>query len=202
MRAFKYLAAVIALTIPGVGLTEGGTSGLPVEIAAVYNTTGAQSDLDGASLLGARLAIAEANRNGGFQGRPFKLVVAEGNSNPLDVAKVTETLVASHPRIAVFFGLSDTDMVLAAAPKVVRSSRAFVTSGATSPELPAQVPGGLFLACFGDNVQAAAAAEWVYGTLRARTVAILSNRSMSYTRLLQWVLFWAVQGTGRRDRFD
>ena len=53
-------------------------------------------------------------------------------------------------------------MVLAAAPVAARHGRLFLTSGATSPELPAEVPRYLFLACFGDNVQAAAGAEWAY----------------------------------------
>jgi branched-chain amino acid transport system substrate-binding protein len=61
----------------------------------------------------------------------------------------------------------------------------FVTSGATSPLLPAQVPGWLFLACFGDNVQAAAGAEYAADWLGARTVAILFDKDMDYTRLLQ-----------------
>jgi len=81
-------------------------------------------------------------------------------------------------------GLSDTDMVLAAAPVAANHRIMFLTSGATSPELPAQVPKYLFLAGFGDNVQAAAAAEFAYQDLSARTVAVLFNASMSYTRLL------------------
>jgi branched-chain amino acid transport system substrate-binding protein len=60
----------------------------------------------------------------------------------------------------------------------------FLTSGATSPKLPAQVPEYLFLACFGDNVQAAAGAEWAYRTLRAHKVAVLFNKDTVYTRLL------------------
>ncbi len=60
----------------------------------------------------------------------------------------------------------------------------FLTSGATSPLLPQQVPDWLFLACFGDNVQAAAGAEWAYDALKARTVAVLYKESSAYARLL------------------
>jgi len=52
-------------------------------------------------------------------------------------------------------GLSDTDMVLAAAPLAEEAGIPFVTSGATSPRL-AEMYEVLFLACFGDNVQAEA----------------------------------------------
>ena len=59
-----------------------------------------------------------------------------------------------------------------------------MTSGATSPLLPAQVPDWLFLACFGDNAQAAASAQYATDQLGARTTAILFDRDLDYTRLL------------------
>lgn len=157
----------------------------PVEIAAIYNQTGGQAQLDLASLDGARLAVAEANRDGGVLGRPVALITGDGGSDPARVAASAEAVIAAHPRVAAFMGLSDTDQVLAAAPVAAKAGRVFLTSGATSPKLPAAVPGYLFLACFGDNVQAAAAAEWAYGDREARKVAILANGSMSYTRLLR-----------------
>ncbi len=36
-----------------------------------------------------------------------------------------------------------------------------MTPGATSPKLPDQIGDDIFLACFGDNVQAAAGADFV-----------------------------------------
>jgi branched-chain amino acid transport system substrate-binding protein len=76
-------------------------------------------------------------------------------------------------------------MVLAAAPVAAAAERVFVTSGATSPLLPAQVQEWLFLACFGDNAQAAAAAEWIVETHGARTASIAYGTTDAYTRLLQ-----------------
>jgi branched-chain amino acid transport system substrate-binding protein len=60
----------------------------------------------------------------------------------------------------------------------------FLTSGATSPQLPRQVPRYLFLACFGDNVQAAAGAEWAAKALKARSVVVLYKQTSSYAKLL------------------
>ena len=76
-------------------------------------------------------------------------------------------------------------MVLAAAPMAAAGNRLFLTSGATSPQLPGQVPEYLFLACFGDNVQAAAAAETAWKDLNARTIAVLYVADNTYTDLLQ-----------------
>jgi len=42
-------------------------------------------------------------------------------------------------------GLSDTDMVMASALVAARNRRFFLTSGATSPQLPSQVPENFFV---------------------------------------------------------
>ena len=157
----------------------------PIVMGAIYNLSGSQADLDVPSSRGALMAIEDANREGGVLGRPLRLVLENGESKPAVVEKKTADMLNRFPTMSVMIGLSDTDMVLAAAPVAAANQRLFLTSGATSPRLPAQIPKYLFLSCFGDNVQAAAAAEWAYQDLGARTVSILFNNDKSYTRLLQ-----------------
>ncbi len=99
-------------------------------------------------------------------------------------------------------GLSDTDMVLNAAPPAAAHDRVFLTSGATSPKLPEQVPDYLFLACFGDNVQAAAGAEWAYNELDARKVAVLYDASESYPILLHEYFVTAFESLGGTVTLD
>ncbi|MCB0208044.1 MAG: acetolactate decarboxylase [Anaerolineae bacterium] len=161
------------------------TASEPVVLGALYNLTGPQAQLDIPSAQGAQLAVAEANQAGGVLGRPIDLITADGESNPTVLAEKTAAIMAQQPDVTAFLGLSDTDMVLAAAPVAAENGRLFLTSGATSPQLPDQLPHTLFLACFGDNVQAAAAAEWAYNDQSAATAVILFDDSMSYTRLLQ-----------------
>ena len=156
----------------------------PVTIGAIYNLTGGQEDLDIPSSRGARLAVDRANAEGGVLGRPVTMVVVDGQTMPAVIAQATGRLFQDQPQIAGLIGLSDTDMVLAAAPVAAEHGRIFLTSGATSPLLPRQVPDYLFLACFGDNVQAAAGAEWAYAELKARTVVVLYKQSSSYAELL------------------
>ncbi|MBX3050307.1 MAG: acetolactate decarboxylase [Caldilineaceae bacterium] len=165
--------------------SEPAVASKPIVLAALYNLTGAQSELDTPSAQGAQLAVDEANRRGGVLGRPVQLVVEDGGSDPAVLAAKTANILAEHPDVVAFLGLSDSDMVLGAAPVAAVARRIFVTSGATTPELVAQVPDYLFLACFGDNVQAAAASEWAYDELSARTVAILYDADMRYTQGLQ-----------------
>jgi len=156
-----------------------------ITLAAIYNLSGGQAGLDVPSWQGAKLAVAEANESGGVLGRPVDLLLVDSGTDPGALGAMTSALLAANPDISALFGLSDTDMVLAAANSCAAVERLFVTSGATSPRLPEQVPTYLYLACFGDNVQAAAAAEYAYGTLGARSATVVYRRRDTFTELLQ-----------------
>jgi branched-chain amino acid transport system substrate-binding protein len=183
-------AAAAALILPlavvaaacGSQATAARQTPPPVRIGAVYNLTGGQAPLDAPSLDGARLAVDRINAHGGLLGRRVELLERDGQTDEADVRLATASLIASG--CSVIIGLSDTDQVLAAAPVAARAGIPFVTSGATSPLLPGQVPGWLFLACFGDNAQAAASAQYATDQLGARTAAVLVDRDLDYTRLL------------------
>ena len=175
------LCAAVLLVVRGpAAASEAG----PVTLGALYNLTGSQAALDVPSSRGAQLAVDEANRKDGVLGRKIRLIQVDGESRPAVIKERTADLVKRFPALSALMGFSDTDMVLAAAPIAAQHRRVFVTSGATSPRLPGQVPDYLFLACFGDNVQAAAAAEWLYRDRAARSVSVFYNSEMEYTRLL------------------
>jgi len=160
-----------------------GSAAKSVKIGAIYNLWGAQATVDRPSLRGAQLALKQLNAAGGALGRQLELVVYDGKTDVDTVRQQAEKLVAADQVVALI-GLSDTDMVLAAAPVAARAEKVFLTSGATSPRLPQQVPEYLFLACFGDNVQAAAGAEYAFATLRAKTAYLLFDSNMEYAQLL------------------
>jgi branched-chain amino acid transport system substrate-binding protein len=168
------------VTSTGVTAADG-----PVLLGAVYNLSGPQAAFDQPSARGAELAVARANSEGGVLGRQVELVIADPEGSLDRVAAATSELIDAHPTVVAVLGLSDTDMVLASAPVAAGRQLLFMTAGATSPKLPAQVPEHLFLACFGDNLQAAAAAEFAYHDLAARTASIVHNSATTYTTLLQ-----------------
>lgn len=158
---------------------------MSVSLGAIYNLTGGQSGLDVPSSHGAEMAVAETNAAGGVLGRPVELHLVDGETDPAVLAERTAALLRDHPETSALFGLSDTDMVLAAAGAAAEVQRLFVTSGATSPRLPDQVPTYLYLACFGDNVQAAAAAEYAIAQMGASTALIIYRDEDTFTELLQ-----------------
>ncbi len=181
----------LPLTLVAVSLLAAGQppsnkpGGDEIPIGGLFNLKGPLAALDIPTMRGAQLAIGEINREGGVAGRRLELIVADGKNQPEKLEKAVEKIVRKNPDVAAFVGLSDTDMVGGAAPAAIRAKRLLLTSGATSPQLPAQFPDYLYLACFGDNVQAAAAAEFAYERLGARTVSILYDSTDTYTTLLQ-----------------
>jgi branched-chain amino acid transport system substrate-binding protein len=179
-RVAIVLAAAAALLAVGCG---GGGGGNVIKIGMLYNMTGSQASLDAPSANGAKLAAKEINAAGGVLGKKIQLVAYDGKSDAATIGNAATQLTGTD-KVVAMFGFSDSDMTMAAAPIAAKAGIVFVTSGATSPKLPDQVPDYLYLACFGDNVQAAAGAEYAAGTLKAKTVYLLIDKGMEYTLLL------------------
>ncbi len=161
----------------------GGGGGGAIKIGMIYNMTGSQASLDSPSANGAKLAAKEINAAGGVLGKKIALVAYDGKSDAATIAN-SATQLAQSDKVVAMLGFSDSDMVMAAAPVAAKAGVVFVTSGATSPKLPDPVPDYLYLACFGDNVQAAAGAEYAFDTLKAKTAYLLIDKGMEYTLLL------------------
>lgn len=186
VRAAMVTALVVPLAVVAAACSDGPTTAKasppPVRIGAIYNLSGGQSALDAPSLDGARLAVERINARGGLLGRRVELLERDGRTDETQVRRAAVSLVAAG--VSAIIGLSDTDQVLAAAPVAARAGVPFITSGATSPKLPSQVPDWLFLACFGDNAQAAASAQYAMEQLGASSAAVLYDKELDYSRLL------------------
>lgn len=182
MRTRLAIVLVVAASLLAVGCGGKG-GGNTVKIGMIYNMTGSQASLDAPSANGAKLAAKEVNAAGGVLGKKIELVAYDGKSDAATIAN-SATQLTQTDKVVAMLGFSDSDMVMAAAPTAAKAGIVFVTSGATSPKLPDQVPDYLYLACFGDNVQAAAGAEYAVDTMKAKTVYLLIDKGMEYTLLL------------------
>jgi branched-chain amino acid transport system substrate-binding protein len=180
ISTFTLLSLVALLTLACGNSKQAST---PIKIGALYNLEGAQASLDLPSASGARLAVKELNQNGGINGRQVEFILYNGKTDPVTIKQAARKLI-EEDRVVAMAGFSDSDMVLAGAPVAAAAKTVFITSGATAPTLPGQVKDFLFLACFGDNVQAAAGAQYAYINLGLRTSALLADVRMDYTRLL------------------
>lgn len=152
---------------------------------AVFNLAGPQATFGVPSSNGAMLAMQQINDDGGVLDKDLAAITIASDSNLSIVGQAMQSALIESPSLVAYLGLSDPTQVRAAAEVAKQSGHVFLTSGATSPKLTETYPDILFLACFGDNVQAAAGAEWAYGKLGAKTVHILADMERTYPKLLQ-----------------
>lgn len=174
------LAAAFGLAALAGATTASADS---IKIGAPFNVTGGLSSLDAPALNGAKLKAKEINDAGGINGKTIELVIYDTKTDPTVIASVASQLLNSD-KVPVAMGFTDSDSALALGPIFQTAGVPFVTPGATSPKLPEQVGTDMFLACFGDNVQAAAGAEFVLSKLSGKNVYLLRDNSAEYTTLL------------------
>jgi len=180
----KSVVAGLSIVLTAALLARGDAqSGEPIKIGNAYNLTGALASLDVPASNGAKLAAKEINAKGGVLGRPLKLVEYDGKSDPATITTVATQMLESDKVVAIG-GFTDSDSALALGPIAQKAGIPFVTAGATSPQLPTQIGDSMFLAPFGDNVQAAVAAEFALKNLKVKNVYLLGDKSSEYTVLL------------------
>ena len=154
----------------------------PIKVGLGFDLTGGESALDLPASNGAQLAIKEINAAGGVLGRPLEGVSHDTRYDMALTAQIAQQFVEQDGVDAVV-GFSDSDSVLASGTILQEAGIPFITAGATSPLLPEQVGDLFFMACFGDNVQAAAAAEYAFHNF-GDTAYLLSDTGAEYTTLL------------------
>jgi branched-chain amino acid transport system substrate-binding protein len=156
--------------------------GEAIKVGGGFALTGDESALDLPAANGAKLAVKEINAAGGVNGRSIDLIVHD-TQYKMDVTAQVAKQFVEQDKVAAVVGFTDTDSVLASGPTIQGAGLPFITAGATSPKIPAQVGDLMFLACFGDNVQAAAGAEYGFKTY-GKNAYLLLDKGVEYTTLL------------------
>ncbi len=180
MKRYGVLLLLVALL--SIAFTGYAQEGEPIKIAAGYGITGGMSSLDEPGSNGAMLAADEINAAGGVLGRPLELIVRDSQTEPDTTAQIARQFI-EEDQVVAGMGFNDSDSALAFAPIFQEAGIPFITAGATSPRLPDQIGDFMFLAPFGDNTQAAVAAEYSFENF-GDTAYLLINEGSEFTRLL------------------
>lgn len=176
--------SMLVLVIGACTSTPGGSGGTgnTITIGGGFALTGDESALDLPASNGAKLAVKEINAAGGLLGKQINFIVHDSQYK-MDVTAQTAKQFVEQDKVPLFIGYTDTDSVLASGPTFQAAKIPFITVGATSPKIPAQVGDMMFLACFGDNVQAAAGAEYAFDKF-GKNAYFLWDKGVEYTTLL------------------
>ena len=156
-------------------------AGEPIKIGSPYNLTGGYASIDNPAANGSRLAVKEINEAGGVLGRPLEIIIEDGKSDVPTITSVAKKLV-EEDGVHVMAGLTDTSYMLAAGPVAQEAGIPFLDVGGTAP-LITTVGDFIFMLPFGDNVQAAVAAEYAHEQ-GWTTAALLLDEAMDYTKFL------------------
>ncbi|MCC6315636.1 MAG: ABC transporter substrate-binding protein [Thermomicrobiales bacterium] len=156
-------------------------TGEPIRLGAVFGLTGGMASIDVPGSRGALLAADEINANGGILGRPVELVLEDGRTDVTATTNATRKLI-DESQVAALLGVNDTTYALAVAPIAQEAGRVFLTTGATGPIIP-DVGDFIFMLPFGDNVQAAAGAEYAKGE-GWTTCGLLTDDQLDFTLFL------------------
>jgi branched-chain amino acid transport system substrate-binding protein len=179
-RSWLLSLALIAALAAGAASTAAADT---IKIGGTYNLTGGMASLDVPAANGSKLAVKEINAAGGLLGRQIQFVLYDGKTDSATNGNIATQLVSSDKVVAIV-GNTDSDSALAIGPIAQKAGIPYVTAGATSPQLPNQVGDFMFLEPFGDNVQAAAGAEFAFNTLKGKTCWLLWDKGTEYTTLL------------------
>jgi branched-chain amino acid transport system substrate-binding protein len=152
-----------------------------LRVIAIFNLSGSMASVDRPGYEGMRLAAEQANRSG--VGPRIELIPVDGESNPAKAAAKVRAVILKGGVDAVA-GLYDSDYALAAGRVAQEERVPFVTSGATLPGLTTRIGDHAFMACYGDDDQAAAMAQFARTRLRGKTVAVLRDGRYDYTRTI------------------
>jgi branched-chain amino acid transport system substrate-binding protein len=156
-------------------------SGDPIKIGQPYNLTGGYASIDNPARDGSALAAEEINAAGGLLGRPLELIVEDGKSDVPTISSVAKKLV-EEDRVVALVGLTDTSYMKAAGPVAQENQIPFLDVGGTAPIITS-IGDYIFMLPFGDNVQAAAMAEYAQEK-GWKTTAMLVDEAMDYTKFL------------------
>jgi branched-chain amino acid transport system substrate-binding protein len=149
----------------------------PAPVAALLDLQGAQASLGRPAMNGFVLGLQQGSEDGPLA---FSALI-DTKSDPQATESAARDIVST--RVSLAAGFTDNNSVLIAGPFFQRARVPFLSIGATDPSLSQVVGNRIFLTPFGDNTQAAAAAEFAqrqFGT----SVVILWDSTAQYTRTL------------------
>lgn len=186
MRNVQFMAIGVAAAVLLAGCSAGGGGGGggdEIVVGAVYSITGSQASIDVPAYNGFKLAAKEINDAGGINGKQVRVAFSDAASDTTTLTNVVSQLIENDGAVALG-GTNDSTLALAAGPIAQAAGIPFVATGATLPTLPEQVGDFMFMACYGDDLQAEAIADYSMDELGGQTAWALVDKAYDFTTAL------------------
>jgi branched-chain amino acid transport system substrate-binding protein len=161
----------------------GGEEGDVITIGGALSLTGIQAPLDEPAMRGAELAVEEINKKGGVLGKQLEFVNLDGKSDPVTVGNVAVQLLDQGADAIIT--PSDFDFGGPASREAQKVGKVGISPAASSPLFGSEALGDKqFTMSMWNTTMGAAAAQYAYNDLGYRTVYVVTDNFIDYTKSL------------------
>lgn len=204
-------AALAAMLVAGLVSGCGGgekkaeQGGKEIVVGVNVEQTGNVANYGKSMLAGFELAVEEANKAGGIDGKTIRVVVADNKSEPSESGNAATKIVTKDKVIAVV-GPATSGCVAAEEPILTANKIPLIAPCATAPNITVDKDGKtkqfVFRACFIDPYQGEMMARFAAETLKVKKIAILHDSSSDYSKGLSQVFTEKFKATGGKVLAD
>ena len=169
----------------GGGEKKAADAGKEIVVGVNAELTGNVANYGKSMLSGFELAVEEANKAGGIDGKQIKVVTADNKSEPSESGNAATKLVTQNKVVAVV-GPATSGCVAAEEPVLTANKVPLIAPCATAPGITLTKDGKtkdfVFRACFIDPYQGDIMAQFAAKDLKVKKVAILHDSSSDYSK--------------------
>jgi len=202
------LVLLLGLVLPGCAADEGteGTAGNggsedTIIIGSALCQTGIQAPLDEPALRGAQLAVDVLNEQGGILGKQVELVAMDGKSDPVTAGNVAKQLIGDGA--VAIIAPSDFDFGGPASREAQAAGLVGISPSASSPLYGSAALGDKqFTLSMWNTTMGAVMAEYAYNELGYRSVYVITDDFIDYTKSLSKYFIVAFKELGGEVYFE
>jgi branched-chain amino acid transport system substrate-binding protein len=181
----RLITTILALCLT-LGLTVFSCGpGNYIKVGVVAPLTGDVKTFGESTVNGIMLAVEEANRAGGVNGKQINLYISDDKNDPTEAANAGGKLIELD-RVVAIIGSVSTKCSLPLADKCQMARIPMITPTSTNPKVTITDDGRhkefIFRACFTDSFQGVVAARFAIDSLKAKTAAIMFDVGNDYSR--------------------
>ncbi|MEO0085916.1 MAG: ABC transporter substrate-binding protein, partial [candidate division WOR-3 bacterium] len=192
-RLMAVMAAAVALAFLGCGSEN------VIKVGLIAPLTGDVKTFGESTVNGAMLAIEEANKAGGINGRQIKVFTSDDKNDPTEAANAGGKLIDMDGVVAIIGSVS-TKCSLPLADKCQVARIPMITPTSTNPKVTVTDDGRhkefIFRACFTDQFQGQVVARYASEELKAKTAAVMYDVGNDYSRGLAEYFKQAFEAAG------
>ncbi|MBQ9015222.1 MAG: ABC transporter substrate-binding protein [Firmicutes bacterium] len=178
------VTALLSLGLAGCGGSADSGDGEAAEggitAGGLWALTGFMDSYEVAGSEGFELALEQINAEGGIDGQEVGYVKYDSESDAEKATSLISKLI-ENDGADVIFGMGDPNAAIAAGTVAQDAGVPTLATSSTLPYTQDRVGDTAFLVPYGDNIQAAAIAEYAYNDLGVRSAYVVTDTTDEYT---------------------